>query len=321
MIPSRTVVYARHGMVASAHPLATQIGVDILKRGGTAVDAAIAVNAALGFLEPVSCGVGGDLFAILWDPKGGTIHALNGSGRAPQAVHVERIIPEADGTIPLFSPWSWTVPGAVDGWFALHARFGRLPMKEILAPAIRAAEEGEPVPQVIAGAWSRGARSFRDKPGFAATFLPGGRAPKEGEIFRNPALARTYRAIAEGGRDAFYRGPVAEALDAFSRKVGGFLRKEDLAAHHSDWVEPISTTYRGVTLWELPAQRPGHHRAGDAEHPGGLRPRVPRPGFARLLAPSRGGEEGGLRGPGPLHRRPGHGPGARARRALQGLRP
>lgn len=257
MLPSRTVVHARHGMVASAHPLATQIGVDILKRGGTAVDAAIAVNAALGFLEPVSCGVGGDLFAILWDPKSGAIHALNGSGRAPRAVRAERITPEADGTIPLFSPWSWTVPGAVDGWFALHARFGRLPMKEILAPAIRAAEEGEPVPQVIAEAWGRSERFFRDKPGFAATFLPGGHAPKEGEIFRNPGLARTYRAIAEGGRDAFYRGPVAEALDAFSRKVGGFLRKEDLAAHRSDWVNPISTTYRGMALWELPPNGQG----------------------------------------------------------------
>jgi gamma-glutamyltranspeptidase / glutathione hydrolase len=159
--------------------------------------------------------------------------------------------------VPFFSPYSWTVPGAVDGWFALHARFGRLPMKEILAPAIRAAEEGEPVPRVIAEAWARSERLFRDKPGFAATFLPGGRAPREGEIFRNPALARTYRAVAEKGRDAFYRGEVAEAIDAFSKKVGGLLSKEDLAAHHSDWVEPISTTYRGVALWELPPNGQG----------------------------------------------------------------
>jgi len=257
MAPSRTVVYARHGMVASAHPLASQIGVDVLRKGGTAVDAAIAVNAALGFLEPVSCGVGGDLFAILWDPKSGKIHALNGSGRAPALARAEAIPAEKNGTIPLFSPYSWTVPGAVDGWFALHARFGRLPMKELLAPAIRAAEEGEPVPQVIAEAWGRSQPRFKDLPGFAETFLPGGKAPREGELFRNPALARTYRALAEGGRDAFYRGPVAEALDAFSRKVGGFLRKEDLAAHRSDWVEPISTSYRGATLWELPPSGQG----------------------------------------------------------------
>jgi gamma-glutamyltranspeptidase / glutathione hydrolase len=257
MTASRSVVYARHGMVASAHPLATRIGVDILERGGTAVDAAIAVNAALGFLEPVSCGVGGDLFAILWDPKTRKIHGLNGSGRAPLAARADLIAPEPNGTIPLFSPWSWTVPGAVDGWFALHGRFGRLRMNEILAPAIRAAEEGEPVPRVIADAWGRSERIFEDKPGFAATFLPGGRAPREGEIFRNPGLARTYRTIAEGGRDAFYRGPVAEGIDAFSRKVGGFLRQKDLAAHHSDWVEPISTSYRGVTLWELPPNGQG----------------------------------------------------------------
>jgi len=257
MTPSRTVVYARHGMVASAHPLASQIGVEILKKGGTAADAAIAVNAALGFLEPVSCGVGGDLFAILWDPKTAKVHALNGSGRAPLAARADRIPAEKDGTIPLFSPYSWTVPGAVDGWFALHARFGRLPMKELLAPAIRAAEEGEPVPQVIAEAWGRSELRFRDKPGFAETFLSGGRAPKESEVWRNPALARTYRAIAEGGRDAFYKGPVAEALDAFSKQVGGFMRWEDLAAHRSDWVEPISTSYRGATLWELPPNGQG----------------------------------------------------------------
>lgn len=257
MTRSRTVVHARHGMVASAHPLATQIGVDVLRRGGTAVDAAIAVNAALGFLEPVACGVGGDLFAIVWDPKAKKVVGLNGSGRAPLSARADRITPQPNGTIPLFSPWSWTVPGAVDGWFTLHGRFGRLPMKELLAPAIRAAEEGEPVPQVIAEAWGRSERLFKDKPGFAGTFLPGGRAPREGEIFRNPGLARTYRALAEGGRDAFYAGPVAEALDAFSREVGGFLRKEDLAAHRSDWVEPISTSYRGATLWELPPNGQG----------------------------------------------------------------
>jgi gamma-glutamyltranspeptidase/glutathione hydrolase len=257
MFATRSVVHARNGMVASAHPLATQIGVDVLKRGGTAVDAAIAVNAALGFLEPVACGVGGDLFAIYWDPKTRKLHALNGSGRAPRAARAEAIPAEKDGTIPLYSPWAWTVPGAVDAWFALHGKFGKLPMKDLLAPAIQLAEQGAPVPQIIAGAWAVGAERFRDKPGFAATFLPGGRAPREGEIFRNPALARTYRAIAKGGRAAFYEGEVARAIDAFSREVGGLLRREDLAAHRSEWVEPVSTTYRGVELWELPPNGQG----------------------------------------------------------------
>jgi gamma-glutamyltranspeptidase/glutathione hydrolase len=257
MFATRSVVHARNGMVASAHPLATQIGVDVLKRGGTAVDAAIAVNAALGFLEPVACGVGGDLFAIYWDPKTRKLHALNGSGRAPKAARADAIPPEPDGTIPLYSPFAWTVPGTVDGWFALHGKFGKLPMKDLLAPAIKVAEEGAPVPQIIAGAWAIGGERFKDKPGFAATFLPGGRAPREGEVFRNPGLARTYRAIAKGGRAAFYEGEVAQAIDAFSRKVGGLLRREDLAAHRSEWVEPVSTSYRGVELWELPPNGQG----------------------------------------------------------------
>jgi gamma-glutamyltranspeptidase/glutathione hydrolase len=257
MFATRSVVHARQGMVASAHPLATRIGVEVLEAGGSAADAAIAVNAALGFLEPVSCGVGGDLFAILWDPAIGKVVGLNASGRAPRAALPELVPAEPDGTIPLHSPWSWTVPGAVDGWFTLHDRFGRLPVKDLLGPAIRAAEEGEPVPQVIAAAWESDAGRFRGLPGFAATFLPGGRAPREGEVFRNPGLARTYRTIAAGGRDAFYRGPVAAAVDGLSRRVGGILREEDLAAHRSDWVEPVSTTYRGATLWELPPNGQG----------------------------------------------------------------
>jgi gamma-glutamyltranspeptidase/glutathione hydrolase len=244
-------------MVASSHPLATQIGLDVLKRGGSAVDAAIAVNAALGFLEPVACGIGGDLFALVWDARTGTLHGLNASGRAPAAARAEAIPAEPDGTIPLFSPYAWTVPGAVDGWFALHGKFGRLPMKEILAGPIRSARDGEPVPQVIAAAWARGGAMHRDKPGFAGVFLPGGRAPREGEVFRNPALAKAYELLAEKGRDAFYLGPIAEALDGYSREVGGFLRKEDLATHRSAWVEPISTTYRGVTLYEIPPNGQG----------------------------------------------------------------
>jgi gamma-glutamyltranspeptidase/glutathione hydrolase len=257
MFATRSVVRARHGMVAAAHPLAVQIGLDILKKGGSAVDAAIAVNAALGFLEPVACGPGGDLYALVWDARTRRLYGLNASGRAPRALDASMVPPEPDGTMPVHSPYSWTVPGAVDGWFALHDRFGKLPMKDVLSPAARAAREGEPVPQAIAAAWQRGARIFGSKPGFAAVFLPGGRAPAEGEIFKNPALARTYDLLAEAGRDGFYRGPIADSMVAFSRANGGFLSKEDLAENRSDWVEPISTTYRGATLWEIPPNGQG----------------------------------------------------------------
>jgi gamma-glutamyltranspeptidase/glutathione hydrolase len=244
-------------MVAAAHPVAVQIGVDILQRGGSAVDAAIAVNAALAFMEPVSCGLGGDLFAMVWDPTEGELTGLNGSGRAPRRLTRGAVTPDGDGTIPLYEPYAWTVPGCVDGWFALHARYGRLAMTEVLAPAIAAAEEGVAVPQVIAGAWSASAAAFAESPGFAQVFLPGGRAPREGEVFSNPALARTLRMIADGGREAFYRGPVADRLVAFSNQHGGFFDLEDFAGHRSDWVEPVSTSYRGVRVFELPPNGQG----------------------------------------------------------------
>ncbi len=257
MFATRSVVHARHGMVAASHPLAVQIGVDILKRGGSAVDAAIAVNAALGFLEPVANGIGGDLFAIVWDAESGKLHGLNASGRSPMALTADRVPAEPDGTIPLYSPYAWSVPGTVDGWFELHSRFGRLSMADILEPAIRAAKEGEPLPQVIAAAWQRSQRLFGNKPGFAATFLPNGRAPAEGEIYRNPDLAKSLRLIARRGRDAFYRGAIAEAIVAFSQRNGGFFSLHDLAQHDSEWVEPLSTTYRGVTVYELPPNGQG----------------------------------------------------------------
>jgi gamma-glutamyltranspeptidase/glutathione hydrolase len=257
MFATRSVVHARHGMVAAAHPLATRIGVEVLQAGGNAVDAAIAVNAALAFLEPVSCGLGGDLFAMVWVAEEGKLYGLNGSGRAPLGLTADRVPPAEDGTIPRYHPVAWSVPGAVDGWFELHERFGALPMPEVLAPAIRAAEEGEPVPRVIAAAWSRGERLFGDKPGFAETFLPGGRSPREGELFRNPALARALRALAEGGRDAYYRGPIAESIVAYSERHGGFFTPEDFASHRSEWVEPISTDYHGVRLYELPPNGEG----------------------------------------------------------------
>jgi len=254
---TRSVVFARHGMVAAAQPLAVQAGLDILKKGGTAADAAIAVNAALGFLEPVSSGIGGDVFVLVWDAKTKKMYGLNGSGRAPAGLTADKVPAEPDGTIPLYSPYSWTVPGAVAGWFDLHDRFGKLAMKDILAPAIAMAREGEPVPEVIAGSWERSVRVFGQKPGFAEVFMPGGRAPREGEIFRNPALARAYELIARDGARAYYEGPIAESIVAFSKKNGGFFETADFAAHRSTWVEPIGTTYRGVGLWEIPPNDQG----------------------------------------------------------------
>jgi len=256
-VATRSVVYARHGMVCAAQPLAVQAGLEVLKAGGSAVDAAIAVNACLALMEPTSCGPGGDLFALVWDPKAGKLVGLNASGRAPLALTIDKVPPDSDGTIPLYTPYSWTVPGAVDGWFSLHRRYGRLPMKRLLEPAIRYAEEGFPMSPVIASDWGRGAARMKDMPGFAEVFMPGGHAPREGEVFRNPALAKTLRLLADKGRDAYYKGPIAEALVRYSKAHGGFFSMEDFARHASTWDEPISTDYRGWTVWELPPNGQG----------------------------------------------------------------
>lgn len=254
---SRSEVMARHAMVCAAQPLAVQIGIDILKSGGNAVDAAIAVNAALGLMEPVSCGVGGDLFAIIWDAKTQRLYGLNASGRAPYLLTIEEVRKMGFESMPYTGVLPQTVPGCVDGWFELHRRFGKLPMKEILAPAIRYAEAGFPVTEVIAHHWEIGGRRLRNEPNFEATFLPGGRAPRKGEIFCNPDLARTYRTIASKGRDAFYRGEIARTIDEFEKRIGGYLRFEDLRDHTSTWVEPVSTVYRGYEVWELPPNAQG----------------------------------------------------------------
>jgi gamma-glutamyltranspeptidase / glutathione hydrolase len=249
---TRSVVWARHGMVCAAQPLAVQAGLDMLKQGGTAVDAAIAVNACLGLMEPTANGLGGDLFAILWDPKTKQVVGLNASGRAPLALKAEMVPPDSVGTVPLYSPYAWTVPGACDGWFELHARYGKLPMSTVLGPAIRYAEEGFPVSPVISENWATGARRNADKAGFREVFMPGGRAPREGEVFRNPALAKTLRLLAGHGRDAYYKGPIADAIVRFSKANGGFFALEDFARHRSTWDAPIATDYRGYRLWELP---------------------------------------------------------------------
>jgi gamma-glutamyltranspeptidase/glutathione hydrolase len=254
---TRSVTYARHGLVAAAHPLAVQAGIDVLKAGGSAVDAAIAVNAALGFLEPTANGLGGDLFAMVWDPETEKLYGLNASGRAPASLTIDKVPAEDNGTIPVYSVYSWTVPGCADGWFELHEKFGKLPMNDVLGPAAKLAREGAPVPEVIAGAWARSVSRFEDMPGFAEVFMPGGEAPAEGEVFANPALAHTLDRLAAGGRDAFYKGEIAEQIVAYSDEVDGFFSMEDFANHTSEWVEPISTTYRGLTVWELPPNPQG----------------------------------------------------------------
>jgi gamma-glutamyltranspeptidase/glutathione hydrolase len=248
----RSVVLAPHGMVASSHPLAVQIGLDVLKKGGSAVDAAIAVNAALGLMEPMSCGVGGDLYALVWDAKTGKLHGLNASGRSPYKATREFFAEKGLTEIPETGPLSWSVPGCVDGWEELRKRFGRLPLAQLLEPTIRYAEEGFPVTEVIAGYWGNAVPKLKKYPDAARTYLPEGRAPRPGEVFKNLGLARTYRLLAEHGRDAFYKGELARAMVAFSEKNGGLFGLSDFADHTSTWVDPVSTTYRGYEVWEIP---------------------------------------------------------------------
>jgi gamma-glutamyltranspeptidase/glutathione hydrolase len=254
---SRSEVIAPHGMAATSQPLATQVALDILKAGGTAVDAAIAANAALGLMEPTGCGIGGDLFAIVWDAENRQLAGLNASGRAPALMTIEYFREQGMDAIPPLGPLPVSVPGAVDGWYELHGRYGRLPMDEILAPAIRYARQGFPVSEVIAYYMARNRRHVAEYPGFAETYMPNGDTPKKGEIFRNPRLAKTYEMIAAGGRDAFYKGEIAKVIDAFMTEQGGLLRYRDLANHRSEWVAPVSTNYRGWDVYELPPSGQG----------------------------------------------------------------
>ena len=254
---SRSEVIARNGMAATSQPLATQIALDILKKGGSAVDAAIAANAALGLMEPTGCGIGGDLFAIVWDARKKELTGLNASGRSPQSLTLQHFRDLGMQSIPYLGPLTVSVPGAVDGWYELHGRYGRLPMSELLEPSIRYAEEGFPVTEFIADLWQENVESRKDFPGVKEVFMPGGAAPKTGDVFRNPNLANTYRMIADGGRDAFYKGDIARSIDAYMAEQGGFLTYEDMAAHTSEWVEPVSTRYRGYDVYELPPNGQG----------------------------------------------------------------
>jgi gamma-glutamyltranspeptidase/glutathione hydrolase len=248
----RSPVIAKHGIVAASHPLAAQIGLDILKSGGNAIDAAIATNAALCAMEPTTCGIGGDLYALVWDAKTQKLYALNASGRAPLKSSREVYAAKGLKSIPESGPLSWSVPGCVDGWAELNKRFGKKTLAEILTQPIRYAEEGSPIPEVIAGYWRSSERRLRQDPGSSAVFLPDGKLPRAGELFKNPALAKALRLISEKGRDAYYNGPIAENLVALSDKVGGLFSLDDFHKHTSTWVEPVSTTYRGYEVWEIP---------------------------------------------------------------------
>ncbi|KUJ81708.1 gamma-glutamyltransferase [Microbulbifer flavimaris] len=254
---SRSQALATNGMAATSQPLATQIALDILKQGGSAVDAAIAANAAQGLMEPTGCGIGGDLFAIVWDAKSEKLYGLNASGRSPKSLPFSYFAENGLDRIPSHGPLPVSVPGAVDGWYELHEKFGRLPMSDVLQPAISYAEKGFPVTQLVAYYWDRSVPRLQKFPGFRQTFMPNGRAPREGEIFRNPRLAKTYKRIAEGGRDAFYRGDIAREIAAYMKANGGFLSLEDLASHESEWVDPVATNYRGYDVWELPPNGQG----------------------------------------------------------------
>jgi len=253
---TRSEVIAQHGMACTSQPLATQIALDILKAGGSAVDAAIAANAALGLMEPTGSGIGGDLFAIVWDAETQKLYGLNGSGRSPKNLTLDYFTQNGYTSIPATGPLPVSVPGAVDAWFELHKKFGLLSMKDILAPAIKYANEGFPVSELIAY-YMQGARRLARYPGFRETFMPEGKMPSKGEVFKNPRLAKTYELLAEKGRNEFYKGDIAKKIAAYIKENGGFLSYEDLASHNSEWVEPISTNYRGYDVWELPPNGQG----------------------------------------------------------------
>ena len=255
---TRSEVIAQNGMAATSQPLATQIALDILKKGGSAVDAAIAANAALGLMEPTGCGIGGDLFAIVWDAQTQTLHGLNASGRSPQNLTLEYFKAQGMAKITSYGTLPVSVPGCVDGWFELHGKFGKLSMEEILAPAIDYANRGFPVSELIAYYLQLSVPRFAERfPNVEETFSDYGKVPQKGELFKNPYLANTLSKIAKEGRDVFYKGEIAKTIADFMQEQGGFLSYDDLANHKSEWVEPVSTNYRGYNVWELPPNGQG----------------------------------------------------------------
>lgn len=254
---TRSEVIAQNGMVATSQPLATQVGLDILKQGGNAIDAAIAANAMLGLVEPTGNGIGGDLFAIVWSAEDKQLYGLNASGRSPKSLTLDYFKQQGMSKIPAYGPLPVSVPGAVDGWFELNAKFGAMPMSAILAPSIDYAKKGFPVSELIAWYMQRSVSRLSKYKGFKETYMPNGKAPVKGQVFTNQNLAATYEKIASGGRDAFYKGDIARVIAAYMKEQGGFLSYEDLAEHTSEWVEPVSTNYRGYDVWELPPNGQG----------------------------------------------------------------
>ena len=254
---SRSEVIGQNGMVATSHPLATQIGLDILKQGGTAVDAAIAANIALGLMEPTGNGIGGDLFAIVWDAKTKKLHGLNASGPAPKNISIDYFKQQGLTKIPSYGPLPVTVPGAVDGWVKLHERFGKLKFASLFEPTIEYAIKGFPITETIAYYLDRSQKRFENYPNFNEVWVKNGKMPQKGEIFKNPQLASTLKTIAENGREGFYEGPIAQTMVEFIQSQGGFLSYDDLAGFHSEWTPPVSSNYRGYDVWELPPNGQG----------------------------------------------------------------
>ena len=254
---TRSEVIAENGMVATSHPLATQIGIDILKKGGNAVDAAIAANAAIGLMEPTGNGIGGDLFAIIWIENNKKLYGLNASGRSPKNLKLEYFKNNGFSKIPAYGPLPVSVPGCVDGWFEMHEKFGSLNMKQILKPAINYAEYGFPVSELVSYYLGISAKNFGKYPNFNETYLINGFSPKKGQIFKNKDLAKTLKIISDKGRSGFYEGKIAKIMSDFIIDQGGFLSYEDLKNHKSDWIEPVSTNYRGYDVWELPPNGQG----------------------------------------------------------------
>jgi len=254
---SRSEVIGQNGMVATSHPLATQIGLDILKQGGTAIDAAIAANIALGLMEPTGNGIGGDLFAIVWDAKTRKLYGLNASGPAPKNISIDYFNSKGLNKIPSYGPLPVTVPGAVDGWVKLHEKFGKLSFKSLFLPTIEYANNGFPVTETIAYYLDRSKERFKNYPNFKEVWLKNGKMPIKGELFKNPQLANTLAIIADKGRAGFYEGQIAKTMADFIQSQGGFLSYEDLASFHSEWTPPVSSNYRGFDVWELPPNGQG----------------------------------------------------------------